>query len=346
MVRYTHLAYPQTPSFNNYHVRGTSSIHNHADHGESHGVGIGHNNQILKESYIYLDSDKATKKLDDSYEFMLTSSINCVGLEKTYIYLKQFSAVNNMHMVDDSSFFIKMADNTVQYQRTFDAGSFENIDTLISALNAKFCPDKDMTITSVNEPHSSDDNKPVPFVRFSYNAHTSIVTAESLTGVNFTVGGKIFDLIKFDNAISGITHIFHSTEPVDINAYCADAYLSCEQLDNNQYSLHNIPSVLYKIPLVCNYGEYLQHEIELPLQPKELSQKNVSKLTFKLFNNIGESWTSCIRFNMTLCVQIRSPVINYRDNYWTEANLSNFLEQEQLSKNPPLPVVKCPEFFI
>jgi len=316
------------------------------DHGQSHAVGIGHNSHLLKESYLYLDSDKATKKNDDTYEFLLSSSINCVGMEKPYIYLKQFSAVNNMPMVDDSSFFIKMADNTVQFQRTFDAGSFENIDTLISALNAKFCPDKDMTITSVNEPHSSDDGKPVPFVRFSYNSHTCIVTATALTGVNFLVGGKIFELIKFDNVISGISHIFESTEPVDINSFCADAYITCEQLDDNQYSLHNIPSVLYKVPLVCDYAEYLHHEIELPLQPKELSQKNVSKLSFKIFNNIGESWTSCIRFNMTLCVQIRSPVIKYSDNYWTEANVSNFLEQETLSKNPPLPIVRCPEIII
>ena len=83
------------------------------------------------------------------------------------------------------------------------------------------------------------------------------------------------------------------------------------------------------------------------MQPKELNQKNVSKLCFKIFKNIGESWNSCNRFNMTLCIQIRQPVVNHREDYWTNATITNFLEQESLSKKPPMPPLsKCPEIFI
>ena len=131
---------------------------------------------------------------------------------------------------------------------------------MIESLNGKFFSKDNGSI--VNEPHSPDHEKPVPFVKFTYDSHTCIVTATSETEVAFTVEGKVFDLIKFDNAYSGITHIFKSTEPVDINAFCADAYISCEQLDDNQYSLHNIPSVLYKVPMDCDYAQYLHHEIK------------------------------------------------------------------------------------
>lgn len=311
---------------------------------DSQGVGIGHNNNLLKESYIYLDSDKAIKQNNDTYEFLLNSSINCTGIQQAYVYLKQFSCVNNMSQMDESSFWIIRDDDTnLKYQRTFKSGSFDTIDALIIALNNKFFPNKGES-TIVDEKHSPDHNQLCPMIEFTYENSTNLVKAYSTTGISFSVYGKVFDLLKFDNKFK-ITHL--SSEPIDINSFCTDAYISLDQLENSEQTVSNIPNILYKVPLTCDFGQYLHHEIMLPIQPKMFSSKNISKLCFKIFNNIGETWHECIRFNMTLAVQIRQPVIKLHKDYWTEANISNFLKQEQLSKNPPLPPTsKCPEIFI
>lgn len=323
----------------------------HISSEQFHETGVAQNSVLINESYLYLNSDNSTKK-NDTFEFQLNPSISSDRLERTYVYLKSFSAVNNLQQIDSTQFHILRSDSSQPYIRSFAEGSFSSPEELCLALNEKFCPLNGDTF--VNTIGDIDEGKAVPFIKFTYDDTSCLITAKSTkvdsnTGnlYNFDFQGKIFDLLKLEG-VAIIENSYTSTEPIDIDRNISDVYISCAQLSDH-YSIgvnNNIQSVLSKIPVRTNYGGYIHFTKTLPIQPRELHSKNISKLSFKFLDNDGYIWSSLNRFNITICIQKRQPVVRERETYWQEDGFQKYLEAEQLSKKPPLfaPNSKCPSF--
>lgn len=337
---------PNFPTIPHMPVRGNASVHS-IEHHESNIVGVGENVHVVKEDFIYVDSSLATKKADGTYTVKLDPPVQSNGIERNYIYLKQFSCLNTIPNIDASPF--EIIDSTrvpPNFPRSFDIGAFNSVKDLVAALNEKFCPKDGGSTVPASDPN--DGGEQVPFVQFEYDSSTCLVTATQLQQNPIGFDGEIFDLLKLAE-VPGVLYQWKSTEPVDIFRAISNIYVSCDQIvDAHTSTSANIPNRLIKMTNYTDYGNYLQYEAMLPVQPKELEPKVVNTLDIRLFNNDGLTFTPD-RFLMTLCRQLRKPVVNHKESYWVEDTKNTLLKEDYESRKPPirryLPNDNCPDSY-
>lgn len=326
-------------------VRGNASVHSIEQH-ESNVVGVGDNIYVVKEDFIYLDSATAKMTPQGTFLFNLKPSIQASGIERNYIYLKQFSALNTLNNINSSTFTVhrKVSGVETPYHRTFDIGAFNSVKDLCLALNEKFQPkDGGSTVPTSDK---RDGGEAVPFVKFTYDETTCLVSAVQKDGYEIRLEGEVFDLLNLRiNTISS----WISMDTVDIWRAIANIYVSCNQIaDAHTQTSVNIPNRLIKVQNRTNYGQYLQYEVELPIQPKELEPQMCNQLELRLYNEDGMTWFP-ERFLITLCRQVRKPVVKHQETYWVQDPSKTLLKADYESRKPPikrfLPNDECPYHY-
>jgi len=326
-------------------VRGNASVHS-IEHHESNIVGVGDNIYVVKEDFIYLDSASAEMTPQGAFMFNLKPSIQATGIERNYIYLKQFSALNTLNNINSSTFTVhrKVSGVETPYHRSFDIGAFNSVKDLCLALNEKFQPKDGGSLVPPSD--KRDGTLAVPYVKFTYDEKTCLVSAVQKDGYEIRLEGEVFNLLKLNvNTLSS----WISTEPVDIWRSIANIYVSCSQIvDAHTQTSVNIPNRLIKVQNRTNYGQYLQYEVELPIQPKELEPQLCNQLELRLYNEDGMTWIPD-RFLITLCRQVRKPVVKHKETYWVEDTSKTLLKEDYQSRTPPirrfLPNDECPYHY-
>jgi len=328
---------------------------------------------LLDEEHIYLDSDAATLR-NGVFTFEISPPMKSNShLEKTYMYLKQFSALNNLFCVKKQQFTIRRHRLTTGFNVVHDADfnfnctdkNFNTVQELCTYLNGKTYPKhpdgtESNYILDVHDEDYGEGLTEVPKLEFLYDAYSGVVKVDrkDTLGTRYYefVGDIFFGTLNFPEEISFNSQsvyeqisFYVSTKAVNLYRGLHNVYLTCDKVYNsNMNSAGDVPNRLNKIVIKSNFGEYIQWTAKRPVLKYELSGSNLNQLKFQLIDDDGNVWEPN-RFFLTLVVELHKPVMHH-PNYWLANPSTSLIVEHDRSRHPPIKYLKpnegCPEIHV
>lgn len=276
--------------------------------------------ETVRDTYhIYLDSNTATRT-GNTYRFPISPSIDVSYPQKGYVYLKEFSGLNNLHNVTDenNSFRVYYQDpNTGQLTNsgllTLGVGTYATGDLLAVALTALF-PQNTMTF-------EFQDGKMRAY-------HPTL---------NFRFEGLIFsDLLAFatgDAYIENATTLataYRSTTEVDIHKNIHNIYVAVQEIKANNRDVGTAfarGSRIAKIPILTEYLQYIVYQAQSPVVKMVMDEVRINQLHVDIFDDNGKHYHPP-RFTLSLAIEIADPVKTMASNPLSMPDAYDFRKEQ------------------
>jgi len=249
--------------------------------------------------HVYLDSDSAVKT-GNTYQFPISPSIDIQYPQRGYVYLKEFSALNNLYNVDthNNTLRVYYQDPTTAVLTnsgvlTLPVGHYATGVQLATALQALF-PANTMNFQFV-------EGKMVAF-------HAT---------QNFRFEGVIFsDMCLFEinatfieNAINSAT-VYTSTNEIDIHRGIHNVYVAIQEIRANNRDIGTAVgrgSRIAKLPVLTTFGQYIVYQAQSPVVKMTLDEVRINQLHITLFDDDGHHYEPP-RFTLSLAIEVADPI--------------------------------------
>ena len=258
--------------------------------------------------HVYLDSASAIRT-GNTYQFPISPSIDVMFPQKGYVYLKEFSGLNNLYNVNENNNTF-----TVYYQDpnnanlltnsgllTLGVGNYATGTLLAAALTALF---------------------PANTMTFHFDEPSARMLAFHPTQ-NFRFEGAIFsDMLSFatdpiyiENART-LALAYRSTTEVDIHKGIHNIYIAIQEIKANNRDVGTAlarGSRIAKVPVLTDFGHYIVFQAQAPVVKMVMDEVRINQLHVDIFDDDGIHYHPP-RFTLSLVIEIADPVATMPPN--------------------------------
>lgn len=246
------------------------------------------NSNISHTYHIFLDSDSG-KRAGNSIQFNISPTIEVNYPTRGFLYLKEFSGINNLYNINDSNKTnnVVITGTTAGSPISLATGNCQSGTLLAAKLTTAF-----------------------PDVTFEFDETTLKMRATNASNASMTFSGNIFEkILNFKTnelVVSGHT----SLAEVDIHRSSHSIYMSIGEVANNTRDVGTAQGKgnrIAKIPIVTGFGKYIVYQCASPVQKSPVENSIINQLNIQIFDDDGNNYNPD-RFTMTLALEIAQPV--------------------------------------